>query len=104
MIKVNYYVGMNDKNTLKQELAKSDFITTFDEVFRDYTFYEAQGRFTNKFGEVTFERSLIVTTFIDNCTETTLRHHVQHNCSILKDKLNQESILVEITKPEVMFL
>ena len=104
MIKVTYYVGMNDKSTLKQELAKSDFIVEFDNIFRDYTVYEAQGRFTNRLGEVTFERSLIVTTFIDDCTETTLRQHIQHNCSILKDKLNQESILVEVTKPEVMFL
>lgn len=104
MIKVTYYVGMNDKNTLKQELAKSDFIVEFDNIFRDYTIYEGQGRFTNRLGEVTFERTLIVTTFIDNCTEATLRQHVQYNCSILKDKLNQESILVEITRPETMFL
>ena len=104
MVKVTYYIGMNDKNTLKQELAKCDFITEFDKVFRDYTVHEAQGRFTNRLGEITFERTLIVTTFIDECTETTLRQHVQHNCSILKDKLNQESILVEITRPEVMFL
>lgn len=104
MIKVTYYVGTNDKDTLKQELAKIDFINEFDRIFRDYTVYEAQGRFTNRFGEVTFERSLIVTTFIDECTEATLRQHVQRNCSILKDRLNQESVLVEITKPEVMFL
>ena len=95
---------MNDRNTLKQELAKIDFILEFDKVFRDYTIHEAQGRFTNRLDEVTFERSLIVTTFIDDCTEATLRQHVQHNCSILKDKLKQESILVEITRPEVMFL
>lgn len=104
MIKVTYYIGMNDRNTLKQELAKIDFILEFDKVFRDYTIHEAQGRFTNRLDEVTFERSLIVTTFIDDCTEATLRQHVQHNCSILKDKLKQESILVEITRPEVMFL
>ena len=103
MIKVTYYIGMNDKNTLKQELAKIDFVIEFDKIFRDYTIYEAQGRFTNRLGEVTFERSLIVTTFIDDCTEATLRQQAEHNCSILKDKLNQESILVEITKPEVMF-
>ena len=104
MIKVTYYVGMNDKDTLEQELAKIDFVIEFDKVFRDYTIHEAQGRYTNRLGEVTFERSLIVITFIDECTEATLRQHVQHNCSILKDKLNQESILVEISKPEVMFL
>lgn len=104
MIKVSYYIGMNDKDTLKQEFAKSDFIVEFDKIFRDYTVYEAQDRFTNRLGEVTFERSLIVTTFIDECTDETFRQHIQYNCSILKDKLNQESILVEVTKPEVMFL
>ena len=103
MIKVTYCIGMNDKNTLKQEFAKSDFIIEFDKIFKDYTVYEAQDRFTNRLGEITFERSLIVTTFIDECTETTLKQHLQHNCSILKEKLNQESILVEVTEPKVIF-
>lgn len=103
MIKVTYYIGMNDKNSLKQEFAKSDFIIEFDKVFRDYTVYEAQGRFTNRLGETIFERSLIVTTFIDECTEPTLKQHIQHNCAILKEKLNQKSILVEVTKPGVIF-
>lgn len=104
MIKVTYYVGTNDRDTLKPELCKKDFIRVFDELFKDYTLVEAIGRFTNKNNQTVEELSLIVTTFIDDCTETTLRQHVQYNCSILKDKLNQELILVEITKPEVMFL
>lgn len=104
MIKVTYYVGTNDKDTLKPKLCKKDFIKAFDEIFIDYTLVEGIGRFTNKNGKITEELSLVVTTFINNCTETTLKQHVQHNCSILKDKLNQESILVEVTRPEVMFL
>lgn len=104
MIKVTYYIGMNDKDTLKPELCKRDFIKLFDVLFGDYTLVESVGRFTNKNNQTTEELSLIVTTFIDECTEATLRQHAQHNCSILKDKLSQESILVEITKPEVMFL
>ena len=104
MIKVTYYVGTNDKDSLKPELCKRDFIKLFDELFKDYTLVEAIGRFTNKNNETTEELSLIVTTLVDDCTETTLRQHVQHNCSILKNKLNQECILVEVTKPEVMFL
>ena len=104
MIKVTYYVGTNDKDTLKPRLCKRDFIKLFDKLFKDYTLVEAIGRFTNKNNQTTEELSLIVTTFIDNCTETTLRQRVKYNCSILKDKLNQESILVEITKPEVIFL
>ena len=104
MIKVTYYVGTNDKDTLRPELYKRDFIKLFDELFKNYTLLEAVGRFTNRNNKTTEELSLVVITFIDDCTETTLRQHVQHNCSILKDKLNQESILVEVTRPEAMFL
>lgn len=104
MIKVTYYIGTNDKDTLKPKLFKMDFIKVFDQIFLDYTLVEGIGRFTNKNGKITEELSLIVTTFINNCTEETLSQHVKYNCSILKDKLNQESILIEITKPEVMFL
>lgn len=104
MIKVTYYVGTNDKDTLKPELCKRDFIKLFDEILKDYTLVEAIGRFTNRNNETTEELSLIVTTFIDVHTVEALKQHVQHNCSILKDKLNQESILVEVCKPEVMFL
>lgn len=104
MIKVTYYIGTNDKDTLKPKLFKMDFIKVFDEIFIDYTLVEGIGRFTNKNGKITEELSLIVTTFINNCTEETLSEHIQYNCSILKNKLNQESILVEVTKPEVMFL
>lgn len=103
MIKVTYYIRMNNKDTLKQEFTKNDFITEFDEVFRDYTITEAQGRFTNKIGEITIERSLIVTTFVDDCEEVQLRKLIQENCDILKLTLNQESILVEVTEPGVIF-
>lgn len=103
MIKVTYYIGMTDKDTLQQTYKKEYFINELDEVFRDYTILEAQGRFTNRLGEITIERSLIVTTFIDKCTEATLRQHIQHNCSILKEKLNKESILVEVTEPRIIF-
>lgn len=104
MIKITYYIGMNDKDTLKQELSKSDFITEFDKLFRDYTVFEAQGRFTNRVCEVTFERTLVVTTFIDDCIDIILKQAIKFNCDTLKEKLNQESILVEIAKPDVVFL
>lgn len=103
MIKVTYYVGTNDKDTLKPELCKRDFIKLFDEIFKDYTLVEAIGRFTNRNNQTTEELSLIVTTFIDECKEVTLRQHIQHNCSILKEKLNQELILIEVTEPGIIF-
>ena len=105
MIKVTYYIGMNDKDTYGKEMSDTEIINSFDELFENYTFQYANGVYTmQETKETVKEQTFIITTFIDDCTEATLRQHVQHNCSVLKDKLNQESILVEISKPEVMFL
>lgn len=105
MIKVTYYVGTYDKDTCGKEMSDTEIINSFDELFKNYTFQYANGVYTmRRTKEKVKEQTFIVTTFIDDCTEATLRQHVQHNCSVLKDKLNQESILVEISKPEVMFL
>lgn len=103
MIKTTYYIGMNDKDSLKQELSRADFVTLFDEIFKDYTLIDAQGRFTNENNEITHENTLITITFIDDCELANLPKLIENNCSILKETLNQESILVEITKPEVLF-
>ena len=105
MIKVNYYIRTCDKDTCKRELAYCQFIDCFNELFLDYTYQKAKGVYTMRnTGIIVKEVTFIVTTFINNCTETTLNEHIQYNCSILKNRLNQESILVEVTKPEVMFL
>lgn len=105
MIKVTYYVGTCDKDTCKRKLLYCQFIKCFDELFTNYTLQKVQGVYTMQdSGTVVKEDTFIVTAFIDDCTETTLRQYVQNNCSILKNKLNQESILVEVYRPEVMFL
>lgn len=59
-----------------------------------------------KTGTIIKENTFIISTFINNyleITESKLRNHIQQNCDILKDRLNQESILVEITEPKVIF-
>ena len=107
MIKVTYYVGTNNRDTLKPELCKKDFIKVFDELFKDYTLVEAIGRFTNKNNETTEELSLIVTTLVDEDdiqTTNKLKIKILNNVETMKDVLNQESILVEIYKPETIFL
>lgn len=105
MIKVTYYVGTYDKDTCKKELLDRDFHKVFDELFGDYTLQKTQGVYTMRATKtVVKEETFIVTTFIEVHTTTELRQHIQRNCSILKDKLNQETILVEASKPEVMFL
>lgn len=50
MYKITYYIGCNDKDTLKQELSDEFFISTFDSLFENYTLSQTQGRFTNKDG------------------------------------------------------
>ena len=105
MIKVTYYIGTCDKDTLKPELSNWDFVKVFDELFGNYTLQKAQGVYTMQDTEkLVREYTFIVTTFIEVHTVETLKQHVQHNCAILKEKLNQESILVEVSKPSVMFL
>lgn len=105
MIKVTYYVGTNDKDTLKPELCKRYFIKVFDELFKDYTLVEATGRFTNKNNETTEELTLIVTTFIEEDNDKVLvNYKIYTNVEVMKNILNQETILVEITRPDVRFL
>ena len=102
MIKTTYYIGTNDKNTLKRELDDISFIKVFDNVFKDYTLQKAQGRFTNKNGQVTFEQTFIVTTF-NEITEIDM-DIIEQNCNILKKTLNQECIMVENSYPDCNFI
>ena len=93
MYKITYYIGCNDKDTLKQELSDEFFISTLDSLFDNYTLSQTQGRFTNKDGVKTFEKSFVVTIITDNNYEID-NAHIELNCLELKSKLNQESILV----------
>lgn len=93
MYKITYYIGCNDKDTLKQELSDSFFISTLDSLFDNYTLSQTQGRFTNKGGVKTFEKSFVVTIITDSNYEID-NAHIELNCLELKSKLNQESILV----------
>ena len=93
MYKITYYIGCNDKNTLKQELSDEFFISTLDSLFENYTLSQTQGRFTNKDGVKTFEKSFVVTIITDDNYELNL-FNVAEKVEVLKSKLNQESILV----------
>lgn len=37
MYKITYYIGCNDKDTLKQELSDAKIIRVIDNLFEDYT-------------------------------------------------------------------
>lgn len=108
MIKVTYYIGTCDKDTYRKELLDRDFYKVFDELFGDYTLQRTQGVYTMKdAGTVVKEETFIVTTLVDEYdikTINRLKMKILNNVGTMKDVLNQESILVEITKPNIMFL
>lgn len=93
MFKITYYIGCNDKDTLKQELPDEFFISTLDSLFENYTLSQTQGRFTNKDGVKTFEKSFVVTLITDKSSSIS-DIVIKNNCKHLKSELNQESILV----------
>lgn len=106
MIKVTYYVGTCDKDSCKKELLDRDFYKVFDELFVNYTLQKAQGVYTMQdSGTVVKEETFIVTTFIEESSNEGLdEYKININVEIMKSILSQESILVEVSKPEVMFL
>ena len=93
MYRITYYIGCNDKVTLKQELPDEFFIATLDSLFDNYTLTQTQGRFTNKDGVKTFEKSFVVTIITDKSSSIS-DIVIKNNCKHLKSELNQESILV----------
>lgn len=106
MIKVTYYIGTCDKDSYKKELLDRDFYKVFDELFGDYTLQKAQGVYTMRdSGTVVKEDSFIVTTFVEEKDIKAVNDlKIYNNVETLKGRLNQESILVEVSKPEIMFL
>lgn len=93
MYRITYYIGYNDKDTLKQELSYNDFIDIFNFVFTDYTLQECKGSFTNLKAKRTFENSFIIT-ILSNEDFCIQEKTIKSRCNHLKKLLNQESILV----------
>lgn len=93
MYKITYYIGCNDKDTLKQELSNNDFVLVFQKIFKDFTLQKGNGYFTNTNGLKTIEQSFIITLITDDTKEFDDKI-LKANCNVLKRRLNQESILV----------
>ena len=94
MYRITYYIGCNDKDTLKQELSDTQIISVIDNLLKNYTLSKTKGRFTNKDGLKVFEKSFIVTLITDDEDCEVTPFCIRHNCTVLKTRLNQESILV----------
>lgn len=94
MIKINYYVGCNDKDTLKQETPDSYFMTIFNTCFENFTVTKATGKFVNEKGLITTEKTFIITLLLDENDKDASPEWIEVYCLYLKHILNQESILV----------
>lgn len=102
MIKKTFYIGLNDKNTLKQEIAIDEAIKIIKQVlyahdFNYITLSRANGVYVmNSNGESSDENTIIITI----CES--LRNHIKHKKNAravideLKILLNQESIGYEV--------
>ena len=99
MKKITFYIGLQDKDT-KVELIKYDEACKIIANRLDmFTIQKAQGCYQYDDGSLCFENTLIVTVF-ENYSDAYIKVLVNN----FKLDFNQESILVEVTKPEVMFL
>lgn len=111
MIKKTFFVGLNDKNTLKQEISTAQAIKKIKQVlfYNDYQYFtiaNCQGVYVmNSNGESTQENTIeiiIVESFLNH-----LKHkkQIKNLINDLKQVLNQESILLltQYTKSNLKF-
>lgn len=103
MIKYNIYLGLNDKDTLKQKIdtskaKKEVYKILLKNNIKGYTIYNVNGVFTNEKNEITREKTLKIEV-LDIKKDDILK-----SIKELKKVLNQESILLEEEKKEISFL
>lgn len=103
MIKYNIYIGLNDKDSKKQEVstrrARQEVIKILNaNNITGLTMYEVMGVFKHEDGTITFEKSLKVELL------EVKKEDVKKSINELKKALNQESILLEEEQKKVNFI
>lgn len=86
MEKFTMYLGLNDKDTKKQEVTTTDAIKTVNKVVGDNTIQVVHGHYTHEDGSEVDETTLKVEMLFKTFDEVKLY------CTDLKRLLNQESI------------
>ena len=103
MKKYTLNVGLNDKDSKKQEISEiescSRIIESLNESLIDgYTIHNANGFYTHENGKQVNEKTIIV----DIVGEK--KEKILKACDSIKKKLNQESILIQEQNIESMFI
>ena len=102
MIKKTFYIGLNDKNTLKQEIISDEAIKIIKQVlyahnFNYITLSRANGVYVmNNTGESSDENTIIITICESMMNHIKHRKNARAVIDDLKVLLNQESIGYEI--------
>ena len=99
MKKITFYIGLQDKNEKVELISYDEACKIIANRLDMFTIQKAQGCYQYDDGSLCFENTLIVTVF-ENYSDAYIKVLVNN----FKLDFNQESILVEVTKPEVMFL
>lgn len=103
MIKYNVYIGLNDKEELKQiidttKAKKEIYNILLKNNIKGYTIYSVNGVFTNEKNEITKEKTLKLEV-LDIKKEDILKA-IQE----IKKALNQESVLLEEEVKKINFI
>lgn len=92
MNKTTLYIGLNDKESKRQEINTSEAIKILSNLLLDIggaTIYNATGIYTHENGDIIIENTLRVELFEIN--QQTLKNKIE----IIKQVLNQESIIIQ---------
>lgn len=101
MKKVTMYVGLNDKDTKKQEIATLEAYKVATNIFCEYTggatIYEGSGIYTHNDGTIVTEKTLVCIIFSDDMEA------IKKAASALKVAFNQEAIAIESCETNSIF-
>ena len=103
MIKYNVYIGLNDKEELKQiidttKAKKEVYNILLKNNIKAYTIYLVNGVFTNEENEITKEKTLKIEVL------DIKKDDIIKSIKELKKVLNQESVLLEEEVKKVNFI
>jgi len=102
-MRVSFYIGLNDKDTKTQKISTLAAFTIVENIFNTFCEYgatirECKGIYRHENGEKVIENTLEAFTY--DITDETIKAIVK----VLKDTLNQESILVVKRKEDIEFM
>lgn len=101
MKKFTMYVGLNDKDTKKQEIATLEAYKVATNIFCEYTggatIYEGSGIYTHNDGTIITEKTLVCIVFSED------PEAIKKAASALKIAFNQEAIAIESTETNSFF-